>query len=264
MKYRLIALDVDGTLLNDNYELTEATKQAVRAVHQAGAAIVLCTGRSPLNALPVLEKLELTGTLITHNGAATVRSHDRAIVHQAAFSPRELNPFITYARSRGLHMDVCTSFQMYVEHVTDAAARMYGKYMLQPEKIDDLTALDAPVVKFTVFGESPLLDDVMADWDHSGSGLSHIRSGDYFIDVMQPGVSKGMALERLAKSLGIERAAIMAIGNYYNDVDMMTYAGLGVAMDNSPDGVKQMADDVTSSNNRDGVAEALVKHCFGL
>lgn len=264
MTYRMIAIDVDGTLLNDGYELTEATKQAVRAACQAGAEIVLCTGRSPLNALPIMEQLELSGTLITHNGAVTVQSHDRAILRESAFAIAEAQQFIAYARERGIHRDMCTSFGMYAESMTDAARNMYGKYMLQPERVDDLLRLDASIVKFTVFGESELLDDVMAVWDLWGSKLTHIRSGDSFIDVMLPGVNKGAALEALAKSRGIAREHIMAIGNYYNDVDMMSYAGLGIAMANSPEGVKQMADDVTFSNNENGVAAAIVKHLFGL
>ncbi|MBO9608959.1 MAG: HAD family phosphatase [Paenibacillaceae bacterium] len=264
MTYKMIAIDVDGTLLNDGYELTAATKQAVRAAYQAGAEIVLCTGRSPLNALPIMEQLELSGTLITHNGAVTVQSHDRSILQESAFAIAEAQRFIEYARERGIHRDMCTSFGMYIESMTEAANYMYGKYMMQPERIEDLLRFEANIVKFTVFGETELLDDVMAVWDHWGSGLAHIRSGDLFIDVMLPGVNKGTALEMLAKSRGVAREHIMAIGNYYNDVDMMTYAGLGVAMANSPEGVKQMADDVTFSNNENGVAAAIVKHLFDL
>ncbi len=81
MNYQLIALDVDGTLLNDQYRLTEPVKETIRKVHEAGCTIVLCTGRSPISSIPVMEELGLRGKLITHNGAATVSSEDRSVLY---------------------------------------------------------------------------------------------------------------------------------------------------------------------------------------
>lgn len=77
MNYRLIALDVDGTLLNDDHELTEQTIETIQEVHDQGAHIVLCTGRAPDSTLPILQQLGLEGTMITHNGAATVHADER-------------------------------------------------------------------------------------------------------------------------------------------------------------------------------------------
>ncbi|MNR51961.1 Sugar phosphatase YidA [compost metagenome] len=89
-----------------------------------------------------------------------------------------------------------------------------------------------------------------------------IRSGDLFIDVMSPEANKGNALKALAATLEVDPEVIMAIGNYYNDLEMMAFAGLGIAVENSPDGVKEAADAVTSSNNDEGVHEAIRKYCF--
>jgi len=89
-----------------------------------------------------------------------------------------------------------------------------------------------------------------------------LRSGDFFIDLMHKDASKGAALQKLAEKRGIPAENVMAIGNYYNDITMLTYAGLGVAMDNSPLDVKAAADAVTASNNEEGVKRALEKYCL--
>ncbi|MDF2660257.1 MAG: hydrolase [Paenibacillus sp.] len=261
MNYRLIALDVDGTLLNDRYELTERTKRTVRDVHEAGATIVLCTGRSPVNTLPIMEELGLEGTLITHNGAATVLSSDRSVVAECPFEMEQLLPLIRYCREHRVHMDLCTPFNSFVEGaIGETETAMYAKFMLEPSRTDDLARLSVSPVKFTAFADKETMDRVERDWLAMELPLAIIRSGDYFIDVMHPEATKGNALKRLADSLGIDRSQVMAIGNYFNDVEMIRFAGLGIAMDNSPDGVKEAADAVTASNNEDGVHLALVRH----
>lgn len=263
MNYRLIALDVDGTLLNDRYELTEKTKMTVRDVHEAGATIVLCTGRSPVNTLPIMEELGLEGALITHNGAATVLSSDRSIVAECPFEMEQLFPLIRYCREHRVHMDVCTPFDLFIEgSIGETETAMYAKFMLEPSRTDDLTGLSAAPVKFTVFADKETMDRVERDWRAMELPLAIIRSGDYFIDVMHPEATKGNALKRLADSLGFDRSQVMAIGNYFNDVEMIRFAGLGIAMDNSPDGVKREADWVTSSNNEEGVHLALVRYAL--
>ena len=92
-----------------------------------------------------------------------------------------------------------------------------------------------------------------------GEELNIVRSGEYFIDIMKEGTTKGKALAMLANHLNVKPKDVVAIGNYYNDLDMLQYAGLGIAMDNSPEDVKAAADVVTLSNNEDGVRLALEK-----
>ncbi|MNN14057.1 Sugar phosphatase YidA [compost metagenome] len=106
------------------------------------------------------------------------------------------------------------------------------------------------------------MNQVEADWNLWTHELNMLRSGDYFIDLMHPEASKGNALKQLAEQRGIPAEQIMAIGNFYNDITMLTFAGLGIAMDNSPIEVKAAAQDVTASNNEEGVRVALEKYCL--
>lgn len=132
MNYQLIALDVDGTLLNDQYRLTEPVKETIRKVHEAGCTIVLCTGRSPISSIPVMEELGLRGKLITHNGAATVSSEDRSVLYLFfPFDMEEILPMVEYCRKHEVHFDVNSAFTMYVESLQSGTKEMYDKFFLR-------------------------------------------------------------------------------------------------------------------------------------
>ncbi|RAP78683.1 Cof-type HAD-IIB family hydrolase [Paenibacillus montanisoli] len=264
MNYDIIALDVDGTLLTDDHVLTPAVREAVREAHARGAEIVLCTGRGPASALPVLDALGLSGTMITHNGAATIDAAQRKVLHQYSIEATEVERFRSYCLRNGLHFDVNTALDMLIEGITPEAESMYRMFKAKPVMRDPKEPLPDGLVKFTLFGTKADLDIVEAEWNGWTHGLQHIRSGDMFIDVQHKEASKGTALRELAKVRGVDPSRVMAIGNYFNDVGMLAFAGLGVAVANAPDGVKEAADALTRSNEEDGVAHALRTYVFAL
>jgi len=234
----------------------------VREAAASGAEIVLATGRGPSNSIPLLEEIGLTGTLITHNGAATVESEGRRVLHSFGIPSGAIERYIVWCRERGVHFDLNTAFDLYIESVTPEAEEMYGHYRIEPIRRRPEDPLPPDLVKFTAFGSKELMDRVQREWEAWESPLRRIRSGDGFIDVQQSAVSKGSALKHLAELRGVDRSRILAIGNYYNDIDMLRFAGFGVAMGNSPDEVKAAADAVTLPNDADGVAHAIRRYVF--
>lgn len=265
MTYKLVALDVDGTLLNDEHVMTERTMRTIMETAEKGIEIVLCTGRGPQNTIPFLEKMGLTGYVISHNGAATVEVESKKIIHQFEMEKNNLNPYMDYCREKGVHFDVNTAFEMYVDNVEELAGPvrfMYENYLMLPSNLPAWEELKEPVVKFTAFGEAADIEAVYEDWSKWEPIFNIQRSGEYFIDLMQKQASKGNALQQLASKRGLKPEEVLAIGNYYNDITMLTFAGMGIAMDNSPVEVKAAADALTASNNDDGVHEALVKYCL--
>ncbi|WP_159887139.1 Cof-type HAD-IIB family hydrolase [Paenibacillus puerhi] len=262
MDYRLIALDVDGTLLDDDHRLSDETIRTLRDVQRAGLRIVLCTGRGPGSAIPVLEQLGIEGVLITHNGAATVQTPGPEVLNFVGFPMRELEQLVRYCRANAVHFDVNTPLDLFVENAEDEVMAMYERFLIEPKRSEDVLAMEG-IVKFTMFSTGEQLDLVQQAFGTEfmlPETFHNIRSGVEFIDVMMTASSKGSALKQLAASWGIEPQEIIAIGNYYNDIDMIRFAGLGIAMDNSPDEVKKAADETTLSNNENGVHAALVKH----
>lgn len=257
MNYRMIALDVDGTLLNDDHKLTPRVRQAVRAAAEQGVEIVLATGRGSTSALPVLEELGLKGTVITHNGASVVNSETREVLYETEISHELAHRYTTFLREREIHFDMNTAFDLYVEGMSDEIATMYRRLLARPIKREEGQGFPERMLKMSIYAPKQVLDDVETiwlDWKHE---LQAVRSGDNFMDIQHLNATKGKALEKLALLRGIPREQILALGNYYNDIGMIAYAGWGVAMDNSPHEVKAEADEVTVSNNEDGVALVL-------
>jgi Cof subfamily protein (haloacid dehalogenase superfamily) len=257
VNFRLIALDVDGTLLNDEHEVTPRVREAVRAAAGKGAEIVLCTGRGSTSALPVLEELELPGTMITHNGASIVDSKSRSVLYETELPHEAIERYLAYLRERNIQYDLNTSFDQFVYALSEEAAQMFESLHCRPVLRDPAEGLPEKLVKVSIFGSREGLDGVERDWKQWQHELLFIRSGDNFIDIHHPDATKGKALEKLAGLRGIPREQVLAIGNYYNDIGMLSFAGLGVAMDNSPPEVKAEAEEVTLSNNEDGVAAIL-------
>jgi Cof subfamily protein (haloacid dehalogenase superfamily) len=257
LSYRLIALDIDGTLLNDDHEVTARVRDAVRAAARKGAEIVLCTGRGSMSALPILEELGLPGTMITHNGASIVDSATRSVLYETGIAHELVNRYTTYLRDRNIHFDMNTSFDLFTHQMEDEAAEMYRNLRARPILRHPGEGLPEHLVKLSIFAAKEVLDGVEADWKQWEHELDYIRSGDNFIDVQHPHSTKGKALEKLAAVRGIPREQVLAIGNYYNDIGMIVFAGYGIAMDNSPAEVKAEANEVTLSNEEDGVAVAL-------
>lgn len=262
LNYDLIALDVDGTLITDDHVLTEAVRESVHEAANRGAQIVLCTGRGPSGALPVLQELGLGGTIITHNGAATINSDDRSVIHQFDMLPEHLTSFVQYCRDHAIHFDLNTAFDMMVESITPEAEAMYGHFTAKPSIQDFHLGFPSGLVKLTLFGSKEQLDTVEVDWADKSQHLHSIRSGDYFIDVHHSEANKGRALQQLAEIRGIDRSRILAIGNYHNDITMLQFAGMGIAMGNSPEAVKRAANAVALSNSEDGVAKAIYEYAW--
>jgi Cof subfamily protein (haloacid dehalogenase superfamily) len=257
MQVKLLAIDVDGTLLTDGYEITERTKVAIAQIKEYGVKVVLATGRGPGSCFPIMEELALTDPIITHNGAVIVKAGTKEVALEIGFKAEELLPIIQYCRQTGIHFDACTAFEMYTEGKTPEADLMYQKFFANPILVDDTSLLKDQVVKFTLFGDEGKMDQALEEVAPKFPDWSIIRSGEKFIDVIHPQARKGSALKHVLQELAIHSDQVVAFGNYYNDLEMIQLAGLGVAMENSPPEIKHLADRVTASNNEDGVARMI-------
>lgn len=257
MNYRLIALDVDGTLLNDDHKVTSRVKDAVKSASRNGAEIVLCTGRGSTSALPVMSELGLEGTMITHNGASIVDSATRSVQFETLIAKEAADRYVSYLRRQGIHFDMNDPFDLFVHELGTEAKIMYEHLRAKPILRSFGDGYPEHLVKLSVFAPKDVLDSVEREWGEWNHELQCIRSGHHFIDIQHLDASKGKALEKLAGMRGVPRERVLAIGNYYNDLGMIAFAGHGVAMGNSPEEVKAEANEVTATNNEDGVAVVL-------
>lgn len=266
MKYKLLVLDVDGTLLNDEREISKRTLAALLKVQQMGVRIVLASGRPTYGLMPLAKTLELGnygGFVLSYNGCQIIKAQNGEILFERRINP-EMRPYLEKkARKNG--------FAIFTYHddtlITDSPDNEYIKNeaLLNNLKIireDEFsTAIDfAPCKCMLVSDKEKALIGLEQHWEKRLAGtLDAFRSEPYFLELVPCGVNKANTLGALLEHLGVTREEVIAVGDGVCDVTMLQLAGMGVAMGHSQDSVKVCADYVTASNEEDGVALAVEK-----
>lgn len=266
MKYKLLVLDVDGTLLNDEREISKRTLAALLKVQQMGVRIVLASGRPTYGLMPLAKTLELGnygGFVLSYNGCQIIKAQNGEILFERRINPEMLPYLEKKARKNG--------FAIFTYHddtlITDSPDNEYIKNeaLLNNLKIikeDEFsTAIDfAPCKCMLVSDKEKALIGLEQHWEKRLAGtLDAFRSEPYFLKVVPCGVNKANTLGALLEHLGVTREEVIAVGDGVCDVTMLQLAGMGVAMGHSQDSVKVCADYVTASNEEDGVALAVEK-----
>ena len=253
----LVALDIDGTLLHADGHISTPVRRAVARTRDAGAHVVLSTGRSTFGITQVLRALELQGGLVVaSNGAVTFSYWPVDVLDSVTFDARE-------------------TVKLLLEHVPDAlvgvevVGRGYrvnrnfpdgeitGEVWIQP--VDELVA--EPVTRVIIRDPSQSAEEFVELAERLGlHGTNYAVGYTAWLDLAPEGVSKASGLAAVADRLGVPRSRVLAIGDGRNDVEMLRWAGRGVAMGDSPLEVQEAADDVTEDVHHDGVALELDRH----
>jgi Cof subfamily protein (haloacid dehalogenase superfamily) len=268
---RLIAIDIDGTLLNSKVELSKQNRDALRRAHEAGIEIMLGTGRRHDFALPIAQSLGFDLWMMSSNGAVT-RSTRGETFHRDLL-PKETAIKLARAMPKYRAYMVLTFDRPGMGAIVcENRERLYGVIQRWMEK-------NAPFIEYVSPIESALVEDPIqamfcgpvelmerAQQELSDCGFSQdftaVRTQyDYrdlcIVDLLNAGCSKGHALERWARHRGIDRSEIMAIGDNYNDIDMLTFAGHAVIMGNASEDLKQNGWTVTLHHDEHGVAATI-------
>lgn len=266
MKYKLLVLDVDGTLLNEAKEISKRTLATLLKVQQMGVRIVLASGRPTYGLMPLAKRLELgnyDGFVISYNGGQIMKASNGELLFQRRINP-EMLPYLE-KKARKNDFAILTYNENEVvtnrpenEHVCREAA-LNGMVVVGEEEFS--TAIDfAPCKCMLVSDDLDKLIDLETHWKKRLNGaLDVFRSEDYYLEVVPCGIDKANSLGALLELLNINRDEVMAIGDGVCDVAMLQMAGLSVAMGNAIDSVKACADWITVSNEEDGVAVAVEK-----
>jgi Cof subfamily protein (haloacid dehalogenase superfamily) len=258
---RLVALDIDGTLVASATERTvpARTRKTIARVVAAGVEVVLVTGRMPAAALPMLADLELTAPLIAHHGAAIV-TPSGALVHHLALEPGVALDALAWAEANGLraHLNRLDELIMAADDPRVAAfERVMG---VAAERAPDLrTEVDPPVTKVMIGRDghelaAGLLAQLARDL---GARTTVTSSSPKFVEVLAPGVSKARALSRFAERLGVPMTQVLAIGDDVTDADLLAAVGHPVAMPDAPAEVLALAAHIAPPLAVEGVATVL-------
>jgi Cof subfamily protein (haloacid dehalogenase superfamily) len=257
---RLVAIDVDDTLITDELTIPQATSQAIAKALAKGVEVTLATGRMYRSALPYAVELNLTGPLIAYNGAMIKTVAGEELYH-CPIPAETVRDLASFCQDQQLTLQVYIDDVLYVEEINE-----YVDYYMSIASVpaipvgplNDFIAKGS--TKALVVGQPSLLDKVQPQLAEAFGGLIEVvRSKPAYIEMTRRGISKAHALEQLAQRYGLSRDQIMAIGDSFNDLEMIRYAGIGVAVANAAPQVKEAADYVTLSNEEAGVAEALIR-----
>ena len=256
---RLVAVDLDGTLLNDNHIMTDRNRRALRDLSAQGVIVVLVSGRMHQSILPISNQIGLENPIISYNGGMVKHAKTEKVLHHSPIPALIATELVEYCDKRGLHFNFCLNDCLYIKTrnqwsqlyeertgvvatVLDNLHQLYGETPTKMQVLDTPERINRLLIKFK---------------EHFGTRLYVTRTQIEYIEFMNPHVSKGRALEKLAAQLDVPMNLVVAFGDGYNDESMMKVAGFRVVMGNSVDEIKACADYIAETNHNDGVAKAV-------
>jgi len=260
---KLIASDLDGTLLNDEWKISPRNIEAIRQAVEKGVKVTLATGRMAAATRKYARELGLDVPIITYHGALVEQALSGEVLYRKVVPVELAAEIIDHLLKKDIHTQVFIKDKVYVRQ-SNAYSEAYGKMnSLQVEEVDFEKLLrEEPegMEKILCIGEEDVLKRVADELSGTYAGKLHFTSSKAnFFDMIHPEVNKGNALKALADQWGIMANEVMACGDSLNDSEMITYAGIGVAMKNAHPQIISIASYVSSSNCEDGVAEAIEK-----
>lgn len=276
MKYKLICIDMDGTLLSNDHKVSDYNAEAIRKASEIGIHIAITTGRIYASAKYYSQIIGIDAPIITANGASIKDSGDGAVIYNNPIPTNVLIGFANILKKHNLKANfttgdtIFTTYEIPETHTYKISNKIVSDDLkvnfLTFDNIEDgFSKFEGEVLKCFV-GEDIKLDDLKNARNEItkefGNDLHIVSSGPNNFEIMQKDSSKGNAAKKLAKVLGINQDEVMCIGDSENDLSMIKFAGLGVAMGNSMELLKESANYITETNDNSGVARAIEKFCF--
>ncbi|GAA4062687.1 Cof-type HAD-IIB family hydrolase [Amphibacillus indicireducens] len=275
---KLIATDLDGTLLTSNGEISERNRQAILAAQKQGIEVIVATGRSFESAIRPFEKAKLVCPMICVNGAEAYQADQKQIL-AITMSKKMIEEIIAVTSEQGAYLELYTNKGIYAQkqsdffellktlikmnhpNLSEAEIKKRVNQRFQDESfifVDDFESLisdpSIEIVKALAFSfDQQRLENIKTTFAEEPE-LIVTSSGRDNIEFNHPDAQKGLALKAHAEATKIDQTQVMAIGDNDNDLSMLSYAGKSVAMANAKESIKAIADQITSSNDEDGVA----------
>lgn len=256
MDIKLIASDMDDTLLNKDCKISTRNEAAIKKALAAGKIFLIATGRMYVSACPYAQRLGLDVPLVTYNGALVKGSMSGEVFYEHKMKLATANEVLAYCKDKGYYLQLYVGDSILIKAENDCS-RMYTKISGIPTTAigEAVYHTEEAPYKILVMTGADEFADVWQQFAERFKGKLDVTSSkDNFLELMEPGVNKWEAVKSVAASYGVQPEEIMCIGDSNNDVKMIANAGIGVAVANAKDSVKDKAKIVTASNDNDGVA----------
>ncbi|MDF7679571.1 sugar-phosphatase [Enterobacteriaceae bacterium ESL0689] len=266
MAIKLIAIDMDGTLLLPDHTISPAVKEAIAAARARGVNVVLTTGRPYTGVQNYLQELQMTGEgdyCITYNGALVQKAGDGSRVIQIPLNYQDYRYLEQLSRELECHFHALDFNNLYTANRHISPYTVHESFIstiplvfCEAEKMDP----DTQFLKVMMIDEPAILDHAIARIPAAvKEKYTVLKSAPFFLEILDKRASKGASVKLLSDALNIKPQEVMAIGDQENDISMIEFAGMGVAMENATPAVKACADFITYTNQQDGVAYAIDK-----
>lgn len=263
--YKLIAIDMDGTLLKSDKTVSERTKKAIKEARQKGVNVVIATGRPIGGVNRYLEELDMLGEndyVLSYNGGLVLKTKSKEVVSKVALTGSDLH--YLYDLSKQLGVNIHAFSEVYglitpkISKYTEEEANI-NNIKIEINDYSDIED-DHSIIKVMMIDEPEILEKAVNNLPKEVyEKYTVVRSTPYFLEFLNKAVNKGTGVKLLAEHLGINQEEVMTFGDAENDLDMIIYAGMGIAMKNGFEEVKEVANYITDSNEEDGVAKAIEK-----
>ncbi|WP_019639274.1 Cof-type HAD-IIB family hydrolase [Paenibacillus fonticola] len=262
--YKLIAIDIDDTLINDDKEVTPATQKALEEAIAAGVVVTLATGRAYSSAQAIARQTGLNVPIITYQGAYVKNLLDEKVLYERYLPLDAASKLFDYCVKHDLHLQTYIDDKLYAreenQKLIDYTSLNNTEYFVEP---DFAKLVAQPTPKMLIIDEPDYLDEIAPVLrELLGPSVHVTKSKPNFLEFMHNEGTKGHALKFIANHFGCGLNETIAIGDSWNDHEMLEAAGLGIAMGNAIPALKEIADYVTLSNNEDGVKHAIGKFIF--
>lgn len=267
--YKLVAIDMDGTLLNSKYQISQANFDAIQEANENGVKIVLASGRPFIGFKRYLEDLNLISKdnyAISYNGSLVQATEGNEIIFKKTLTLDDYKDLYNLSKKLNVNIHALTD--------TSVISPKDSKYTRHEAEINNIPNEIIPVedvspsttiVKVMFVDEPEILDEVFAKIpEEVFNKYTVVRSTPFYLEFINKSVNKGVGVAALAEKLSIKQEEIICIGDAGNDIHMIKYAGLGVAMGNAFPEVKKAANFVTKTNNQDGVAYVFNKFILNI
>lgn len=262
--YKLIATDMDGTLLNSDKKITKETFESIKKAKQNKKKVVLATGRPLPGVIRYLDELNLNEDgdfVICFNGALVQEVKTKNVISNIEMSYSDYKLIHKFAKENNLNIHINTPTNLVIP---DDNPNQYTKLEADLNQIDIVTMSDEEIKQNVTFCKIMIIDSpekleevITLIPKELYDNYTVVRSAPYFLEFLNKEANKGNALKKLCKHLGLSLDEVIAIGDEENDKHMIEYAGLGVAMGNARDTIKEIANHITTTNNEDGVAKVI-------
>lgn len=265
-QYKFVVLDLDGTLTNSKKEITPRTLQKLLEVQSRGVKIVLASGRPTRGITPLADELKMNefgGYILSYNGGTITEVKTGEVIFRSELPQKFVKIMYDKATENELHIFSYDETSIVIEK-NDRESAEYEAFLTRMPitEVDSFVeAINFPPEKCLIVGDPKRIEPLEGKLNEEfGEEIDAYRSEPFYLEVVPKGIDKAKSLERLMAHVGGSVEEMIAIGDGYNDLSMIKLAGLGVAMGNAQDAVKEVADYITLTNEEDGVVAVIEKY----